>query len=381
MSDIIKSVQKQDPGSELVSLFDLSLPDGSVVYFTSNYDSSDIQFRDSAGTAQTYVSLPIEAEGFDISSDGSYSRPTLTVANVSSVFSSAIGADFEDLIGYRITRRLTLRKYLVGESGDSGAGNAPVEYPKTTYVIDRIKDRNIIQVTFELAAPFDIAGITVPRRQIISGGCPWRYQGASSTLSEANKKGGCIWHAEGSYKGGNIYVNLKDEYIVSSSLTFTTFSGSATAGSYYKTVKSGLTQIDSSGEFATPSTVYDYWQCLTNTSTTPSDSSSDWRRVRIFSTYSASSAYAAYTNTDYNEYVLYSGQIWKVKTITQDANSHISTPEANKYWTRGDACAKRVSSCSRRFHATPDGSGGVELTTTKEIALPFGGFPASRTYK
>jgi len=379
VSEIIEAVQKQDPGSELITLFDLSLPDGSTAYFTSNYDASSVEFRDSGGTPRTYVSLPMEADGFDISSDGSYSRPTLTVANVNSVFADSIGIDFEELIGRRITRRLTLKKYLYGESGDS---NPPIEYPRTTYVIDRIKDKNIIQVTFELAAPFDIAGITLPRRQVISGGCPWRYQGASASLNEEDKKGGCIWHAEGDYRGGNIYVNSKDEYIVSSTLTFTTFSGSGTAGSYYRTVKTGLTQVDSSGEYATPSgTIYDYWQCLTNTSSTPSDTNTDWRRVRIFYIYSASTTYKAFTDTSYNDYVLYSSQIWKVKTITQDANSHISTPQSNNYWTRGDSCGKRVTSCSRRFHATPDGSGGILTTTTKEVALPFGGFPASRIYK
>ena len=380
MSDIIKSVQKQDPGSELITLFDLNLPDGSTVYFTSNYSTSDLQFRDSSGNIKTYLSLPIEAEGFDISSDGSYSRPTLTVANVSSLFSDTIGIDFEDLIGRRVTRRLTMKRYLVGEPGDSGSGNAPVEYPKTTYVIDRIKDKNIIQVTFELAAPFDLAGVTVPRRQIISGGCPWRYQGASPTLSAKNKRGGCIWHSSGEYKGGNIFLNNKDEYIVSSS--FSTFSGSASAGSYYRTTASGLTEITSSGDFSAPTaTVYDYWQCLEDTTTPPSDTSASWRRVRVFSTYSPTTTYRAYTNSDYNEYVLYNNQIWKVKSITQEASSHVSTPQGNKYWTRGDSCAKRVSSCSKRFHATPDDSGGVELTTTKEISLPFGGFPASRTYK
>lgn len=382
MSDIIKAVQKQDPGSELITLFDLEYIPGSFVYFTSNYDAGNIQFRDSSGTARTYTALPISAEGFDISSDGSYSRPTLTVANVNTVFSDAIGIDYEDLIGRRITRRITLKKYLVGESGDSGAGNAPVEYPKTAYVIDRVKDRNIIQVTFELAAPFDLAGVTVPRRQIISGGCPWKYQGASITLAEQNKVGGCDWHAQSSYRSGYIYLNQKDEYIVSSSLTFTTFSGSATAGSYYKTVKSGLTQVNSAGEYVTPSaTVYDYWQCLSNTSTTPSNTASDWRRVRVYSTYSSSTTYLAFTDSSYNEYVLYSNILWKVKTLTQTGAAHNSTPDYNNYWTRGDACGKRVSSCSKRFHATPDGSGGVEITTTKETALPFGGFPASRTYK
>lgn len=380
MSDLIETVQKQDPGSELVILFDLEYIPGSFVYFTSNYDAGDVQFPDSGGTLRTYAALPIEADGFDISSEGSYSRPTLTVSNLSNTLASAIGIDFEELIGRRITRRITLAKYLYGGSNYS---STPIEYPKTTYVIDRIRERNVMQVSFELAAPFDLANITLPRRQVISGGCPWRYQGASPSLDEENKVGGCNWHAAGTYRDGNIYANQKDEYIVSSSLTFTTFSSSATAGNYYKTVKSGLTEIDGDGQNTTASTtVYDYWQCLTNTSTTPSDTSSSWRRVRVYSTYSASATYYAYTDSSYNNYVLHNSVMWKVKTITQSANAHVVTPpDYSNYWTRGDSCGKRVTSCAARFHATPDGSGGVETTTTKQTPLPFGGFPASRVYK
>ena len=64
------------------------------------------------------------------------------------------GIDPEDLIGRRLTRRTTLQKYLVGESGDS---TPPVEFPKAVYILDRLKNRNILMLTFELASPFDVA--------------------------------------------------------------------------------------------------------------------------------------------------------------------------------------------------------------------------------
>jgi lambda family phage minor tail protein L len=383
VSDIITAVQKQDPGSELVILYDLEYESGSFAYFTPN--QGDIEFRDSTGTAQAYTSMPIETDGFDISSDGAYSRPTLTVANISSVFSDAIGIEYEELIGQRITRRVTLKKYLVGESEDSGAGNAPVEYPKTTYIIDRIKERNILQVTFELAAPFDLAGMTLPKRQIIGGGCPWRYKGANASVTLPNKVGGCTWNSSITLNGTTypIYVNSEDEYIVPTSISFTAFSGSATAGSYYSTTNSSpsFSKVNSDGSLSSVSSITEYWQCIQTTTSTPAESDVRWRRVRTYSTYSGSTAYSAYTDTDYNDYVVYSNEVWKVKNITQDADDHESTPEANAWWTRGDACGKKITSCSLRFHAIPDTNGGATQNNNRNVSLPFGGFPASRQYR
>ena len=62
-------------------------------------------------------------------------------------------------------------------------------------------------VTFELAAPFDLAGIKLPRRVVIGGACPWKYQGASTTLTEANKEGGCSWRLDNKINiGGTDYL-------------------------------------------------------------------------------------------------------------------------------------------------------------------------------
>ena len=152
MSDIIATTQVQGINSELIVLYDLEYATGSFAYFYpggfKDYSADPqvkVEFRTSAGVAKEYIALPMESEGFDISSDGAHSRPVLSVANIESVFLDALTdvASYEELIGKRITRRTTLKKYLVGESADSGAGNAPVEFPQITYIIDRIKSKTI----------------------------------------------------------------------------------------------------------------------------------------------------------------------------------------------------------------------------------------------
>ena len=397
MSDIIEAAQKQDPGSELITLYELELdnetPIPTTAYFysggfTDTANETKLRFRDRINNSliREYEVLPMEAEGFDISSDGSYSRPIVTIANIATVFSTAIGdIDYEDLIGKRLIRRTTLKQFLYPTS----TASPPIEYPTMVYIIDRIKDRNIISVTFELANPYDLAGVSLPKRQIIAGSCPWKYQGASSHLDEQDKVGVCDWNKYSKYDIGagefTLYVNKEDEYVVPSTLTFTTFvpgSTSAAVGSYYK-IAATKTLISSTGAQSSSST-FDYWQCVTASGTTPTDSNTNYRRVRLFSTYSASTQYKAYTDTGYNEYVTYGSpaQLWQVKTLTQNASAHNSTPIQNKYWTIGDRCGKSITSCMRRFQGMNDGNGGAHPSTTlRNRPLPFGAFPASRQFR
>lgn len=381
MSEVIETVQKQDPGSEYIVLYDLEYTDGSFAHFFAGLDDdlTEIQFRDSGGTAQTYVAIPLEADGFDINSDGAYSRPEITIANIESVFSDEIGGiDYEDLIGQRVTRRTTLKKYLVGEPGDS---TPPVEFPKIVYIIDRIKSKNIISVTFELASPFDLAGVRLPRRTIIGNACPWVYRGRTQTPS----RGGCNWNQEtvgsAAVAGGDpVYANAYDEYIVPSSITFSTVGASTTANDYYQT-SINKTRISSDGTTSSVS-ITEYWQALTSQAsspTTPSDTDNiNWRRVRIYYTYNSANTYYGYTDSKCNDYVLDSGKLWQVKRTTQDGGSH-ATLDEGVFWTEGDLCGKKVRSCKLRFNALvhPTVTGGVSINTNSAIALPFGGFPGA----
>ena len=392
MSDIIQTVQLQDPGSELVVLYDLEYSSGSFAHFFAGLDDdlTELQFRDSTGAVQTYLALPLEADGFDISSDGAYSRPEITVANIESVFKDAIGGlDFQDLIGKRLTRRTTLKKYLVGESNDSGAGNPPVEFPKIVYVIDRLKSKTIISATFELAAPFDLAGIMLPRRVVVGGACPWKYKG----VNNSSPRGGCTWKSEtlgeGTTAGGDaIYMNEYDEYIVPITISFSSVGSSVTKGAYYST-STNIDRVNQNGS-TTSISATNYWQAIRDQASSPTQpSDSDkfyWRRVRVYTTevsFGTTNPAYTYRQVGHNTYILSTaGALWRAKryatantTISPNAFSFIE----GAYWTGGDICGKRVTSCSLRFqskiHATV--SSGVAVDKTKQY-LPFGGFPGAK---
>ena len=65
---LIKDLQKLEPGSELVELFELEYSTGVFAYFSSFQDNTTaLQFRDylANGTIRTYTQIPITAAGFE----------------------------------------------------------------------------------------------------------------------------------------------------------------------------------------------------------------------------------------------------------------------------------------------------------------------------
>lgn len=57
------------------------------------------------------------------------------------------------------------------------------EFPTDIFFIDRKASETRDLVEFELASSFDVAGVQLPRRQIIQNVCPWRYRGTECGYS------------------------------------------------------------------------------------------------------------------------------------------------------------------------------------------------------
>lgn len=397
----IKEVQSLEQDSGLVILYEIELSSSSKAFFApaKDTDLQDIQMYDfdTHNQLNTYKAIPLTGEGFEVTSTGTSPRPVITFSNVTTDFETEVGTtDFQSLIGKKMIRRRTLAKYLKDGSADTGSGNAPIEFPRQTWVIDRVEQENAMEIAFELSSPFSVEGLVLPYRVIGHNACPWVFQGASPTKSVSARKGGCTWHDEGKYNINgttySVYVNEDDEYIIPSSTSFTTYSsGTKAANSYHKTTTtlgttSGVRRYKSDGTVDTSadnSTVNNYWQAIKSTSQAPSDSASDWSRVRVFGDYNASTTYYAYTDDRYNDYVKATtgtAFMWKTK-ITGSGNA----PAHGKYFRRGDVCGKRLNSCQCRYGFDPINSGTASSTgnATKntEFVLPFGGFPGARKFK
>lgn len=165
---------------------------------------------------QLYTLLPLEAEGFAYTGQGSLPRPTLKVSNVFSTITALLATLPNGLEGAKVTRLRTLARYLddvnfpsdasflitqggatlAAQNGDLFVGiqsatnpygdpDPTALFPSEVYYVDRksIENRNIVE--FELASAFDLAGVRAPKRQCI-GRCQWVYRSAECGYTGTN---------------------------------------------------------------------------------------------------------------------------------------------------------------------------------------------------
>jgi lambda family phage minor tail protein L len=133
---------------------------------------------------QTYDSVPIEATGFEINSAGKLPRPTLRAANIGGILGNYLRS-IADGLGARLTRKRTFGKYL--DAVNFPAGNPYADpnsaFPDEIYYVARKASENPIFVEMELAVKFDVAGVMLPRRQVIAGTCQWVYRSAECSYA------------------------------------------------------------------------------------------------------------------------------------------------------------------------------------------------------
>ena len=363
-------VGSQDSGTTvtdnaLIELFEITLPNGTTLYFHPGTDSdlTDVQFRDKTApyTIRDYIPMPMMIDGLEIQADGASSRPAFTVANIGSLFQAELG-NFknDDLIGQRLKRRQTLRKYIVGGAQDA---SPPIEFSTQEYIIDRVGQENSISVTYEVATPFDLENIQIPRRIVVGKYCSWKYQGHAS-----GRGGGCTWNTDGAvnYNGdGTVrahkaYFDFDDRPLVATE-TFAAYAASTA----YTTVS----YVTHAGKF---------WVCtIAGTGNTPSITSGFWKEVRKWAEWASGSSYSFGTLVRYNGVT-----IWKATGGPTPAGQ-IPT-DTSPYWVREEVCGKTLQSCKARYGFKPSvltsANQKPEGATNLAARLPFGSFPGTLKY-
>jgi lambda family phage minor tail protein L len=419
MSNVIATdVQTQEIDSALIELFEITLPNGTTLYFHPGLDSdlTDVQFRDKTSpyAIRDYNPMPMMIDGLSLQADGASSRPAFTVANIGTLFQTELG-DFknDDLIGERLIRRQTLRKYLVGGTEDA---SPPIEFPSQEYIIDRIAEENSTSITYEVATPFDLENIQLPRRIVVGKYCSWKYQGHAS-----GEGGGCTWNTDGAvnYNGdGTIrahkaYFDFDDRPLVaaetfaaySASTAYTTVSyvttntptvsaGAFVIGLDYTIVSTGsgstnFTSIGAAnntvgtvfratgvGSGTGTATLTQYWVCtIAGTGNTPSVTSAYWKEVRKWTEWASGTTYQIGTLVRYNAVT-----IWKARIIS---TGQIPT-DTSPYWVREEICGKTLQSCKARYGFKPSvltsANQKPEGSTNLAARLPFGSFPGTLKY-
>ena len=178
VQSITSEIQKLAP-SAVIELFvlDLSLFGQGPVRFHAGTNAlrQPLVWQGSA-----YDPFPVQVEGFEMNGGGQVPRPKLRVANVTGSI-TALVLTYQDLVGARITRKRTLAKYLDAVNFPGGVNptsDTSAEFADDIYFVDRKSRETRDVVEFELAASFDLEGVSLPRRQIVQNVCPWKYRGA-----------------------------------------------------------------------------------------------------------------------------------------------------------------------------------------------------------
>ena len=201
MTTPVSELQKINP-SNIVELFQLELitaihGSNTKYYFhngTNTNGNTNLIFNNIE-----YTKMPIEAEGFEFNGKQT-PRPRLRISNILGTFTTIILTLPQGLEGAKVTRVRTLSRYvdnanftggqillengsnLLLEDGfaiDMDQGINPFGTPDPTatfdeqiFIIDRKSTENRDIIEFELAATYDIAGVRLPKRQVLPADFP-----------------------------------------------------------------------------------------------------------------------------------------------------------------------------------------------------------------
>lgn len=162
----------------IVELFDFELNtaqhgETTVYRFTNtkNELGNDIVWQ-----GNTYTAIPLKAEGYEANGQGTLPRPSISVSNLLGTFTSLIALLPDGLEGCKVTRTRTLSKYLdaVNFTGGSNSDADSTSYfrPRDIYFIDRKSMENRDVISYEMCSAFDLAGVRLPKRQILPDDFP-----------------------------------------------------------------------------------------------------------------------------------------------------------------------------------------------------------------
>lgn len=179
----VEALQEVAPGA-IIELFELQLN-------TAQHGATDL-YRFHAGVnlkdngdvvwnGNSYLRFPVEVDGFEYSGNGQLPRPKIRISNIFSTISALLLTLPDGLEGAKVTRIRTLARYIDAVNfpdnvNPYGTPDPTAEFPREIYYVDRktVENRDVIE--FELAAAFDLAGVSAPKRQCIANICQWVYK-------------------------------------------------------------------------------------------------------------------------------------------------------------------------------------------------------------
>jgi len=170
--------------SAIISLYkfdgtNIGLPE--PYYF---YAGTDFDFQPVVYAGITYVPVPLEVSEFEINGQGRLPRPKLTISNINGVISKLI-LENQDLAGSIISRKRVFVKYLddvnfPNNTNPWGTSDPEAAFGDEIFSINRKISENNQVVQFELACPWEIDNVKLPKRPIYALVCSFKYRDAET---------------------------------------------------------------------------------------------------------------------------------------------------------------------------------------------------------
>ena len=167
--------------SAIIELFQLHLTAAvngvDLVYYYhagTNELSQDIVFN-----GKTYAAVPIEVDGFAVTTKGMLPRPKMKIANANNAITALLNS--YNPLQAEVRRIRTCKKFLDAVNFSSGTNSSADPTAMfgggyESWYIDRVATENIELVEFELVGKLDLTNLRLPSRQIVEH-CPWVYKG------------------------------------------------------------------------------------------------------------------------------------------------------------------------------------------------------------
>ena len=177
--------------SAIIELFELHLTQAvngvDLIYYYhagTNELSQDIVFA-----GKTYSAVPIEVDGFEVTTKGTLPRPKMKIANANSAITALLNSYHP--LQAEVRRIRTCKKFLDAVNFSSGTNSsadpdAVFGGGYESWYIDRVATENIELVEFELVGKLDLTNLRLPTRQVVEH-CPWVYKSSQCGYKPGKK--------------------------------------------------------------------------------------------------------------------------------------------------------------------------------------------------
>lgn len=166
--------------STLVSLYTL---DGTAIGMQEVFqfcDGANSSYQPIVFNGVTYAPFPILSSKFGYDGTGKPVRPTLSASNINGYVSQLL-LNNQNLIGAMFVRQRVFARFLDAANWSNninpwGTPDPTAAYPREIWYVNRKTQENQQMVEWELASLFETEGLKLPRRQMLSNVCSWKYR-------------------------------------------------------------------------------------------------------------------------------------------------------------------------------------------------------------